>query len=323
MSLRRRRPSRCWWPVAAREARRRRPPGLTARRRRSLRRPVPRAPELPRPPPRRSRRTRRRVPPASRSCWCSWWRTTRCPRCAARCRAPAAGRHATATRRTTAAMTHPSLPNYLAIAGGSTFGVTDDNDPSAHPEPGSLGLRRGSPRRTDRAGLRRLHALGLLPTSSEGDYAVRHNPWTYFPSEPPSAGVRRHMAGFGRDVRAGHLPQRGDGRSPTCATTPTTARSPPPTRGCAARWAWRCPGPDYRPGGSRSWSPPTRTTAAGQHRAHRRRPPQRSTATWSRAPLSHLSLSRLYTEVLGVPPLRAAAKAPSMAAAFHLPLARP
>ena len=30
------------------------------------------------------------------------------------------------------AMTHPSLPNYLAIAGGSTFGVTDDNAPSAH-----------------------------------------------------------------------------------------------------------------------------------------------------------------------------------------------
>jgi acid phosphatase len=40
-------------------------------------------------------------------------------------------------------------------------------------------------------------------------------------------------------------------------------------------------------------------------------------------PLSHLSLSRLYTEVLGVAPLRAAATAPSMAAAFHLRLARP
>lgn len=39
-------------------------------------------------------------------------------------------------------------------------------------------------------------------------------------------------------------------------------------------------------------------------------------------PLSHLSLCRLYTEVLGVAPLREAASAPSMAAAFHLPLAR-
>ena len=31
------------------------------------------------------------------------------------------------------AATHPSLPNYLAIAGGSTFGVADDNGPSSHP----------------------------------------------------------------------------------------------------------------------------------------------------------------------------------------------
>ena len=29
------------------------------------------------------------------------------------------------------AITHPSAPNYLAIAGGSTFGVTDDAAPAA------------------------------------------------------------------------------------------------------------------------------------------------------------------------------------------------
>ena len=40
------------------------------------------------------------------------------------------------------------------------------------------------------------------------------------------------------------------------------------------------------------------------------------------SPLSHLSLSRLYSEVLGVPPLREAASAPSMADAFGLALAR-
>src|SRR6476646_2915514 len=31
------------------------------------------------------------------------------------------------------AATHPSLPNYLAIAGGDTFGIADDNAPSSHP----------------------------------------------------------------------------------------------------------------------------------------------------------------------------------------------
>jgi len=34
------------------------------------------------------------------------------------------------------AVSHPSLPNYLALSGGSTFGITDDRDPSAHPIPG-------------------------------------------------------------------------------------------------------------------------------------------------------------------------------------------
>src|SRR4051794_35112003 len=31
------------------------------------------------------------------------------------------------------ALAHPSLPNYLGIAGGSTFGVTDDAPPASHP----------------------------------------------------------------------------------------------------------------------------------------------------------------------------------------------
>ena len=39
-------------------------------------------------------------------------------------------------------------------------------------------------------------------------------------------------------------------------------------------------------------------------------------------PLSHLSLSRLYSQVLGLPPLRQAATAPSMVKAFGLALGR-
>ena len=38
------------------------------------------------------------------------------------------------------------------------------------------------------------------------------------------------------------------------------------------------------------------------------------------APLTHYSLTRLYDEVLGLPPLRRAASAPDMAQAFGLPL---
>ena len=34
------------------------------------------------------------------------------------------------------AVSHPSLPNYLALVGGSTFGVSDDRPPADHPVTG-------------------------------------------------------------------------------------------------------------------------------------------------------------------------------------------
>ena len=33
-------------------------------------------------------------------------------------------------------ITHPSLPNYLVMAGGQTFDVDDDHEPRSHPIPG-------------------------------------------------------------------------------------------------------------------------------------------------------------------------------------------
>ena len=56
------------------------------------------------------------------------------------------------------AVAHPSLPNYLAIIGGSTFGVTDDQPPPDHPVTGDsvldLAIRQGR----DGQGLHRGHA---------------------------------------------------------------------------------------------------------------------------------------------------------------------
>jgi len=31
------------------------------------------------------------------------------------------------------AVSHPSLPNYIALTSGSTQGITDDDEPSSHP----------------------------------------------------------------------------------------------------------------------------------------------------------------------------------------------
>jgi hypothetical protein len=219
------------------------------------------------------------------------------------------------------AMTHPSLPNYLAIAGGSTFGVTDDSDPSAHPEPGpsvfGAALRAGLTARVYADSM----PSACFPTST-GEYAVRHNPWTYFPSEHAGcAAYDETMAGFPPDVRAGHLPDAGMVVPDVCHDAHDCSL------GTADAWLRRevglaMLGPDYRAGrlaivvtadeddGSQGNTVLTVVVHPSQHH---------DVVTTA---LSHLSLSRLYTEVLGVPPLRAAATAHSMATAFHLPLMR-
>ena len=59
------------------------------------------------------------------------------------------------------ALTHPSLPNYLALAGGSTFGETTNCAVSICPADHTVRLRPGHRRRQDRPGLRRGHARQL------------------------------------------------------------------------------------------------------------------------------------------------------------------
>jgi len=74
------------------------------------------------------------------------------------------------------AITHPSLPNYIALTSGDTQGITDDLGPSSHPlGAASIFGQLGS-------GWRALEES--MPSncllSSSGQYAVRHNPATYF-----------------------------------------------------------------------------------------------------------------------------------------------
>lgn len=77
------------------------------------------------------------------------------------------------------AITHPSLPNYIVIAGGSTLGVGDDEGPDQHVLPGTSvfgqALASGHTAKTYAEAMPRNCALRNQKT-----YAVRHNPWTYF-----------------------------------------------------------------------------------------------------------------------------------------------
>ena len=158
--------------------------------------------------------------------------------------------------RTTAyrAVTHPSLPNYLVLAGGSTFGVRDDSNPPAHPLHG--------PSVFDQALFNHRTAKTYAETMPSrcklvnyGRYAVRHNPWTYFadssfraacgrydvPSGTPSSGALRN------DTVAGTLPNVGLVVPNVCSDAHDCSLA------TADRWlhAWVpvwVAGPDYRAG---------------------------------------------------------------------------
>jgi hypothetical protein len=109
------------------------------------------------------------------------------------------------------AIRHPSLPNYVAIAFGTTAGVTDDKPPSAHPVGGdsifSLANKAGTGGR--------LYAESMTSPcqkTAANPYAVKHNPWAYgsvgcvvgdVPAGTPRSGRLR------TDVRAGTLPCAG------------------------------------------------------------------------------------------------------------------
>jgi len=79
------------------------------------------------------------------------------------------------------AIRHPSEPNYLAIAGGSTFGDTADHNP-AFQVAGRSVFGQAVP-----AGkAARLYAESMTTAcqqNSAGSYAVKHNPWASFADE--------------------------------------------------------------------------------------------------------------------------------------------
>lgn len=224
------------------------------------------------------------------------------------------------------AITHPSLPNYLAIAGGSTFGVHDDQPPVAHlitgPSVFDQAIAAGH--------TARLYAESMphaCDTSSSGSYAVKHAPWTYF------IGGRRacatDMVGAGTpstgplaaDITASRLPTIGmlipnldhDAHDGSLAQADAWLRG----------WLTTIlAGPDFTAGrlavvvtadendGAAGNQVLTVVLAPGlRHRV-------------VTAPLDHYSLTRFLDHVAGVPPLRSAASATSLTAAFGLRIAR-
>jgi acid phosphatase len=219
------------------------------------------------------------------------------------------------------AITHPSLPNYLAIAGGSTFGVTDDRPPPAHPIAGqSVFGQAWSTGHTARTYAE--SATSNCQLTSTGGYAVRHNPWPYFTDPSERSSCRSDdvpFTAFAGDVASG-LPTIGlvvpnvcnDAHDCSLATADGWFR---------ALMQSVFAGPDWRAGrlavvltadesghGDATNTVLTVVIHPSQH------------GHVVSVPLTHYSLTGLIDDVLHAPPLRGAASAPSMAAAFGLPI---
>lgn len=110
------------------------------------------------------------------------------------------------------ALAHPSLPNYLTLTGGSTFGVTDDAPPAVN------AAKVGKARSVFDQALRAGKSAGLyaesMPSSCDlvdsGLYAVKHNPWAYFrTSRKRCERFDRPMTRFRTDARHDRLPNVG------------------------------------------------------------------------------------------------------------------
>ncbi len=213
------------------------------------------------------------------------------------------------------AIRHPSLPNYLAIAGGSTFGVTDDANPPAHHIPG--------PSIFDQALAHHLTAktyADSMPSkcdlTNSGNYAVRHNPWVYFVGSRAACRANDVPVGaLATDAKAGRLPNVAmvipnlvhDAHDDTLAKSDAWIK---------ARIVQVMAGQDWKSGrlaivitadeDDRLHSNKVLTVVASRYQSHR----------VVHTALNHYSLTRLVDDILGVPYLRSASKAASMTKAF-------
>lgn len=231
----------------------------------------------------------------------------------------ALGKHyAVATRYQ--AVAHPSLPNYLAMTGGSTFGVTDDDPPSSHAtnQPSVFGqaLSLGKTAKLYAEGM-----PGNCATESSGQYAVKHNPWAYHLSERSACAQYDVPATeLGKDVTYGRLPNAGMVIPDLCNDAHDCDLS------VADQWLRTqigtvMSGPDWRSGHLAV------VVTADEDDDHQDNLVLTAVAHPSvhgavvATPLTHYSLARLYSEVVGGTPLANAATAPSMATAFGLDVA--
>jgi phosphatidylinositol-3-phosphatase len=232
-----------------------------------------------------------------------------------------AQRYGYATRYTAEA--HPSLPNYLAVAGGSTFGITDDNDPSAHPLAGSTVFGQALAKGRTAKVYAEDEPSNCYPVNAGGTYAVRHTAWPYFVDEARQCRADQVPSGtatsgaFAADAAAGRLPNVGWLIPNLCHDAHDCSLS------VADNWlATMLPdvfhGPDWRSGHLAVVVTGDEDDKTGDNTVLTVVANPSLTGKVVTSPLNHYSLSGFLSAMSGSAALRDAAGAPSFAAAFGL-----
>jgi phosphatidylinositol-3-phosphatase len=115
------------------------------------------------------------------------------------------------------AVSHPSVPNYLGIASGSTDGITSDTTPGSPAVHGQSvfdqAIAAGLTAKTYNESMKGKCSLN----GTSGAYDYIHNPWVYFTDATEHANCLLHDVPLGgklsgqllNDVKAGTLPNAG------------------------------------------------------------------------------------------------------------------
>lgn len=158
------------------------------------------------------------------------------------------------------AITHPSLPNYLAIWGGSTFGVTSDcsvgssgcvpTAPSVWGQDLAVGVTAKAYQES---------MTSNCQTGGSGSYAPRHGPWPYWTNATERGYCNANDVPMGtttsgnllNDINSGNLPVTGEMTPNLCNDAHDTCTGTPLTT--ADNWlkGWipkLMAGPDYQAG---------------------------------------------------------------------------
>ena len=110
-------------------------------------------------------------------------------------------------------ITHPSLPNYLGIWGGSTFGTTTDCPVGCGPIASDTSVWDQTIAAGKTAKAYQQSMPSNCDTAVAGNYAPKHGPWPYFTNATSRANCTTNdvpLTGLQADITNGNLPVTGE-----------------------------------------------------------------------------------------------------------------